>query len=203
MEKPGAKMGENALKMMDIMFNRLNIKKHFGKKIKVFESDGIVFEDDSKLDSDMTMFIAAGTGHPVLKEAGLPLSDAGFVMINDYCEVEIEGEETPSVFAIGDISSLDGPQWRAKQGHVAEVQARNIAHNINVQESRKGKKEGYQEHLNILCVMDSGNGAAFVFRNNNRGFMLPMPIIGHALKKGWGWYCRNSKLGKIPRIPGM
>jgi sulfide:quinone oxidoreductase len=51
--------------------------------------------------------------------------------------------------------------------------------------------------------MDSGDGAAFVYRDEKRAFMLPMPFVGHWLKKGWGWYCKNSKLGKIPRIPGM
>ena len=40
-------------------------------------------------------------------------------------------------------------------------------------------------------------------RDDKRAFMLPLPIIGHWLKKMWGWYCRNSKLGRIPRIPGM
>jgi sulfide:quinone oxidoreductase len=59
------------------------------------------------------------------------------------------------------------------------------------------------EHLNILCVMDTGDGAAFVYRDDNRGKMIPMPFVGHLMKNGWGWYCRNSKLGRIPRIPGM
>ncbi len=36
MEEPGAKMGEGALAMIDKMFSRYNIRKHFGKKIKEF-----------------------------------------------------------------------------------------------------------------------------------------------------------------------
>jgi sulfide:quinone oxidoreductase len=51
--------------------------------------------------------------------------------------------------------------------------------------------------------MDSGDGAAFVYRNDKRAVLLPMPVIGHWLKKGWGWYVRSSKLGKIPHLPGM
>jgi len=195
MEKPGAKMGEQALKMMDIFFNRLNIKRHFGKKIKEFVEDGIIFEDDSKLQSDYIMFIPAGSGHKVFKDSDLPLNEAGFIKINDYCEVE----GMDNVYAIGDSAALEGPNWRAKQGHIAEVMARNVAHNIK----NPNNKKGYKEHLNILCVMDSGDGAAFVYRNNKGGKMIPMPIIGHWLKKGWGWYCKNSKLNKIPRIPGM
>ncbi len=199
MPKPGARMGEQALKMMDIFFKKLDIKKHFGKKIKRFESDGIIFEDDSKLESDFTMFIPAGNGHEVFKNSKLPLNEAGLIKVNNYCEVE----GCDKVFAIGDSVALEGPDWRAKQGHIAEVMARNVAFNIEQIEKGSEKRKGYKEHLNILCVMDSGDGAAFVYRDNKGGKMIPMPVIGHWIKKGWGWYCRNSKLGKIPRIPGM
>jgi sulfide:quinone oxidoreductase len=210
MEKPGARMGEQALKMMDVFFKKLDIKKHFGKKIKRFEADGIVFEDDSKLDSDFTMFIPAGDGHPVFANSDLPLNEAGLVKINDYCEVIHDFDESKesekgiyNVFAIGDSAVLEGPDWRAKQGHIAEVMARNVAFNIEKMVKGSEARKGYKDHLNILCVMDSGDGAAFVYRDDKGGKMIPMPFIGHYLKKGWGWYCKNSKLGKIPRIPGM
>jgi len=54
-----------------------------------------------------------------------------------------------------------------------------------------------------IDVMDGGDGAGFVYRCDKRDFMLPMPVVGHWMKKSWGWYARNSKLGKIPRLPGM
>ena len=204
MAEPGARMGKQALKMMDIFFKKLNINTHFGKKIKRFEDDGIIFEDDSKLASDFTMFIPAGNGHKVFQNSDLPLNEAGLVKVNDYCEVVAEdGTIYEKTFAIGDSVALEGPDWRAKQGHIAEVMARNTAFNIEQIEKGGSERKGYKEHLNILCVMDSGDGAAFVYRDNKGGKMIPLPIIGHWLKKGWGWYCRNSKLGKIPRIPGM
>jgi sulfide:quinone oxidoreductase len=199
MEKPGQKMGDKALVLMDKMFNMTNIHKKVGSKIKSFEADGIHFEDDTKLESDLTMFISAGTGHSIIADSGLPLSEAGFVETNEYNE--IEGFET--IYAIGDSVALLGPDWRAKQGHVAEVMAKNVAYNIFQHQQNIDSKESYIDHLNILCVMDTGNGAAFVYRDNKGGKMIPLPIVGHWMKKGWGWYCRNSKLGKIPRIPGM
>ena len=199
MAEPGKRLGDKALKMMDMFFSRLNINKHFGKKITRFEEDGIIFEDDSKLESDFTMFIPAGDGHSVFANSDLPLNEAGLIKINDFSEVD----GCDNVYAIGDSVALQGPDWKAKQGHVAEVMARNVAHNLVVKISKEGEKKGYMEHLNILCVMDSGDGAAFVYRDDKGGKMIPMPFVGHWLKKGWGWYCRNSKLGKIPRIPGM
>jgi sulfide:quinone oxidoreductase len=202
MEKPGARMGEQALGMMDMMFERNGFHKHFGKKIKRFEEDGVVFEDDSKLESDFTMFIPAGDGHQVVKDSDLPTNEAGFVKINDYCEVLFDGRES-NVYAAGDVAAREGPDGRAKQGHIAEVMAKNIAYNIAQRDRGSSARKGYQEHINILCVMDTGDGAGFVFRDSKRGFMIPMPFVGHWMKKGWGWYCRNTKLGKIPRIPGM
>jgi len=199
MEKPGQKMGENALVMMDKMFKMHNIQKKVGVKITRFEEDGIVFEDGTKIESDLTMFISAGTGHSIIVDSGLPLSDARFVLTNEYNEIEgFEG-----IYAIGDTASLLGPEWRAKQGHVAEVMAKNVAYNIANKMQNIDSKKSYIEHLNILCVMDTGNGAAFVYRSNTSAKMIPMPVVGHWMKKGWGWYCRQSKLGRIPRIPGM
>jgi len=199
MEKPGQKMGDKALVMMDKMFGMTGIQKKVGSKIVSFDAEGINFEDGTKVESDLTMFISAGTGHHILRESGLPLSEAGFVVTNYYNEVEgFEG-----IYVIGDSASLMGPEWRAKQGHVAEVMARNVAYNIFQKMQRIDSKHSYEGHLNILCVMDTGDGAAFVYRDNKRGKMIPLPFVGHWLKKCWGWYCCNSKLCKVPRLPGM
>jgi len=207
MPKPGARMGEKALKMMDIWFDKLNIKAYKGKKIKEFVEDGVIFEDNSKLETDLTMFIPAGNGPELFKDTGLPLNEAGFIKINEYCEVSHNFDDTSSdkfpIFAIGDSAAIDGPDWRAKQGHLAEVMAKAAAFNIYAMEKGIEERKEYISHINILCVMDSGNGAAFVYRDNKKAKMIPLPIIGHWMKKGWGWYFKNSKLNKIPRIPGM
>jgi len=199
MEEPGAKMGKGSLAMLDKMFDKYNINKRFGKKIKEFVENGVIFEDDSKLDSDFTMFIAAGTGPEMLKTSDLPLSESGFIRIDNTGQVI----GFSNVFAIGDIAALEGPDWIAKQGHIAELMGRNAAYNISEIEKGSDKRKGYQEHLNILCVMDTGDGAAFVFRNGKKAFIIPMPIVGHWLKKGWGVYAKLTKLSGFPRLPGM
>jgi len=202
MAEPGKRMGPKALSMMDKFFNMLEIKQHFGKKIKKFEEDGIIFEDDTKLDSDFTMFIPAGDGHQIVKDSDLPTNEAGFISIDDNCRVSLDGKLS-NIFAVGDIAALEGADWRAKQGHIAEVMARNTAHNIAQLQKGEQDFKGYASHINILCVMDTGNGASFVYRDSSRAMMIPMPIIGHWLKKGWGKYYKLSKLNKVPRIPGM
>ncbi|QSZ42874.1 sulfide:quinone reductase [Sulfurimonas aquatica] len=203
MPEPGKRLGPKALKMMDKMFNSLGIKQHFGKKMKMFEKDGIIFEDDSKLEVDFTMFIPAGDGHQVIKDSDLPTNNAGFVKTDDYSCVLSEDETQSNIYAIGDIASLEGYDWRAKQGHIAEVMAKNVAFNIVSRDKGLSNFKGYHKHLNILCMMDTGNGAALFYRDDKKAYMIPMPIFGHWIKKGWGNYCRLSKLGKMPRIKGM
>lgn len=196
MEEPGARMGKKAMKAIHSMFAQQKLNKHFGKKITEFVEDGVLFEDGSKLQSDLTMFIAAGTGSAVLKNTDLPLSEAGFVKINNFNQVP----EFPNVFAIGDAAAFEGPEWTAKQGHIAEMMGKNVAYNIVQMEKGKHDFKGYQEHLNILCIMDMGNGAAFVYRDDKKEIMIPMPIVGHWLKQAWGIYAIWSKTGKLPRI---
>jgi len=204
MPQPGKRMGPKALNMMSLFFKKLDIKQHFGKKIKSFQGDGISFEDDSKLESDFTMFIPAGDGHEVVKNSDLPTNEAGFVVIDDYCRVALsDADVAADIYAIGDVAALQGAEWRAKQGHIAEVMARNTAFNIVEKDNNRGKLKGYQKHINILCVMDSGNGASFVYRDSTKAMMIPLLFIGHWLKRGWGKYYKLSKLRKIPRIPGL
>ena len=199
MEQPGARMGKNAMKAIQTLFGKQNIQKRFGKKITEFAEDGVIFEDASKLEADLIMFIAGAKGSAILTDSDLTLSEAGFVKINNYNQVA----EFPNVFAIGDAAAYEGPEWTARQGHIAEIMGRNAAHNILQIENGKTDFKGYQEHLNILCIMDMGNGAAFVYRDSKKEIMIPMPIFGHWMKQAWGIYSKLTKLGKIPRIPGM
>ncbi|HEY5498885.1 MAG TPA: FAD-dependent oxidoreductase [Bacteroidales bacterium] len=199
MEEPGARMGKGAMKAIHTLFAKQNIQKRFGKKITEFVEDGVIFEDESKLEADLIMFIAGAKGSAILTDSDLPLSEAGFVKINNYNQVA----EFPNVFAIGDAAAYEGPDWTARQGHIAELMGRNAAHNIVQTEKGTTHFKGYQDHLNILCIMDMGNGAAFVYRNDKKEIMIPMPIFGHCVKQAWGIYSKMTKVGKFPRIPGM
>lgn len=199
MEEPGAKMGNTAMKMVHSLFKKQNLKQKFGLKIKEFESNGIVFEDDSKLNSDLTMFIAAGTGSAIYKDSGLALSESGFIQIDEFCKVK----SSHNIYAVGDAAALEGPEFASKQGHLAEIMGRIAAHNIIETEKGSHNYQNYQKHVSILCVMDTGNGAAYVYRDSKKAFVIPMPVVGHWMKKAWGKYVKCSKTGKIPRLPGM
>ena len=189
MAEPGKRMGENGYKMLLKMLKKNNIGIRVGKKIKIFEPDKIVFEDGSSIASDLTMFIPASHGPKYIADSTLPVNEAGFIKIDGTCKVK----GSKNIYAVGDISAIEGPEWRAKQGHLAVVKAKFAAYNIDQEIKGSSKRKDYRSHVNILCVMDIGNGAAFIYRKGNKNLAIPMPFVGHWLKKAWGW---NFKLTK-------
>jgi sulfide:quinone oxidoreductase len=199
MPEPGARMGAKAVPMLRQFFAEKNIAQHVGVKIAEFEPTAVVFENGDRIESDLILFIPGGNGHPVYKQSDLPLSEAGYVIAGE--DSLVEGLD--HVFAIGDSATLIGPEWRAKQGHVAEVMARGVAENIERITARNANLHSYVPHVNILCVMDTGDSAVMVSRTAEKETLMPLPFIGHPMKQGWGFYYRNSKLNRIPRLPGM
>jgi sulfide:quinone oxidoreductase len=199
MASPGERMGMRAVQMVDKMFTSLGVQKRFGTKISAFRPGAVAFEDGSVLEADLIMFIPANAGPAMLQHTDLPLTDAGFIRVDDTCLVN----GTTNVYAAGDAAALEGPEWRAKQGHLAEVMARNAVRNILWTEDGSTRREGYRRHLNILCVMDTGSGAAVVYRDDKRQIVIPMPVVGHWMKMAWGVYARLTKTGKMIRFPGM
>ena len=199
MPEPGKRMGANAVKNLGKFFKHYGIKEHIGIKITGFTKNEIQFENGDKLESNLIVFIAGGRGHSVLTESGLPLSDAGFVKTLPTCQVE----GFPEIYAIGDSAELLGPAWGAKQGHMAEIMADVAVYNVHQQITGSEKTKSYIDKVSIICVMDSGDGAAWVQRTAKKETMIMLPFVGHWLKKGWGFYFKNSKMKRIPRIPGM
>jgi sulfide:quinone oxidoreductase len=200
MPSPGERMGKKAVAAIQDMFRKLGVGMRFGKKITGFEQGGtVVFEDGSRLESDLTVFIPAQDGHPVLKGSDLPLNDAGFVRIDSGCGVPA----FPGIHAIGDSAALEGPEWKAKQGHLAEVMARVAAENVAAEVAGRPERQSYLPHVAITCLMDMGNGAAYVHRDAAKEQMIPLPVVGHWMKKGWGAYFKLSKRKVVPRLPGM
>ncbi|MGB8930372.1 MAG: FAD-dependent oxidoreductase [Anaeromyxobacteraceae bacterium] len=199
MPNPGERMGKKAAASIHAMLGKLGIATRFGKKLTGFAPGAVIFEDGSRLDSDLMMFLPAGEGHPVVKGSDLPTNEAGFVTTDAGCAVP----GFRGVWAVGDAAALLGPEWRAKQGHVAEVMARVAAANIAALAAGRPERETYVAGVDILCLMDMGNGAAWVHRTERKERMIPLPVVGHWMKQGWGAYFKLSKKGTVPRIPGM
>ncbi len=196
MPKPGVRMGEKAADAVKTMLSRIGVHQKVGQKIVRFDEAGTVFADESRLDADLTVFIPAGAGHASVRGSGLPLNDAGFVIVDGQCRVPgFDG-----VYAVGDIASIEGPEWRAKQGHLTVIMAKIAAQSIRDAISHKETADDYRNHVSIVCVMDTGNGAAFVKRTKNSARLVYLPIVGHLLKKAWGLFYRLTHARVLPRL---
>jgi sulfide:quinone oxidoreductase len=201
MPEPARKMGAKAPQRMKAFLQKKDIGWVVGTKIDRFDPQGVHLVDGRHLSFDLTVFTPAGRGHPLGEVLGLPQTEAGFLRITPDCRVE--GVE--HVWAAGDAAGLVGPDWIAKQGHVAEAMGKIVAHNLAL-ELRGGpadQRYSYQDHLSILCVMDTGDGATVVYRDDDREVMLPAPVVGHWMKQAWGTYWKKSKMRQVPRIPGL
>ena len=43
----------------------------------------------------------------------------------------------------------------------------------------------------------------YTSRTDEKIKFLPIPVVGHWMKKAWETYWKKSKLRQIPRVPGM
>ncbi len=199
MASPGERMGRRAAGAIRTMLGRLGIAMRFGTRIDGFDAAGVLFEGGARLDADLVMFLPAGEGHPVVRASDLPRNAAGFVTVDAGCAVP----GFPGVWAVGDSAALEGPAWRAKQGHLAEVMARVTASNVAAAVADRPERASYLPHVGITCLLDTGNGAAYVHRDDETERMIPLPVVGHWMKKGWGAYFKASKRKLVPRLPGL
>ncbi len=199
MENPGNRMGEKAAAMMPGQLAKVGVPMHTGVPIEGFDEEGVKLANGTRIDADLVMFIPGAVGHPVVRASGLPVNDAGFLVVDGGCLVS----GTTNVYAAGDSAAMEGPEWRAKQGHIAEVMGRVAAHNIIVSEKGFDKRESYLHHVTIMCLLDTGNGGMLVYRTAKRSLVIPLPVVGHWMKQAWGAYARVTKAHRVARLPGM
>jgi sulfide:quinone oxidoreductase len=199
MEQPGIRMGKKAYESLGPELGKRGIARQVGVPITRFSDEGVEFADGSALPADLVMFIPAGTGHPVLTGSDLATTEAGFLDIDSGCLVR----GTANVYAVGDSAAMGGPDWRAKQGHMAEVMGRVAAHNITHAHEGRNERETYLDEVTLVCLMDVGSGANLVYRTSRREGIIGLPVVGHWAKRAWGWYSGATKLRRFPRIPGL
>lgn len=199
MEQPGIRMGKKAYASLGPELGKRGIARHVGVPITGFTANGVDFADGSTVAADLVMFIPAGTAHPVVATSGLATTPAGFLDIDEGCRVA----GTANVYAVGDSAAMAGPDWRAKQGHMAEVMGRVAARNILSAHLGDGTAHSYLAEVSLVCLMDVGSGANLIYRKPGKEGMIRLPLIGHWAKRAWGWYSAATKLRRFPRLPGL
>ncbi|MBF0110198.1 MAG: FAD-dependent oxidoreductase [Magnetococcales bacterium] len=181
MAEPGKRLGARAVTGLLATMKKKGIATHLGHKIKEFKPDGIETEG-GRVASDMTLFIPGMTGQPWLAKTGFPLSPGGFL------EAESTGcvKGTQNVYVAGDAGSFPGPDWRAKQAHMARLQATAAAENLFAQ--LHGKKAVHTFRTELICIVDTENTGIFVSRFPRFGLILPPLYAMHLVKQGLEWW---------------
>jgi sulfide:quinone oxidoreductase len=88
-----------------------------------------------------------------------------------------------NTYVAGDAGSFPGPGWMPKQAHMADLQAEAAAINLVGEISGKAPSEAFRTEL--VCLIDSMDKGALVYRTEKRQFMLPPLRIGHWAKRAF------------------
>ncbi|MBF0271907.1 MAG: FAD-dependent oxidoreductase [Magnetococcales bacterium] len=176
MAEPGKRLGPRAVQGLLSTMAEKKIATRLGEKILGFTPSGVTLEG-GELAADLTLFIPGMGGLPWYAETGFPLSAGGFITADAHCRVT--GHER--VYVAGDAASLPGPEWRAKQAHMAELQARAAA--ANLYDDLMGKPGQATFRNELICIVDSLNSGMLVSRLEWFDLILPPLRLMHWVKQ--------------------
>ncbi len=192
-KKPGARLGDAAVKGILSEIKKRNIQTHLGNKMKKFvlnesTNNYTITTDGGEFDTDLIIFMPGMTGPTFAAKTEMPLSPGGLIQSNMHCQVE--GFE--HVYVAGDAGSFPGPDWKPKQAHMADLQA--VAAINNMLDGLQGKPATHTFKYELACIIDSNNKGTLAFRNEKRTLVIPPCRILHYAKKAFEWiYLRDYR----------
>ncbi|QKQ24311.1 FAD-dependent oxidoreductase [Candidatus Ruthia endofausta] len=180
-KKPGARLGEKAVKGLLSEMKKRNIKTHLGYKMKAFEADKVITEG-GEFAADLILFMPGMTGNQWFDNTDLERSEGGLLKADKFCQVQ--GAER--VFVAGDSGSFPGPEWIPKQAHMADLQA--VAAAKNVLDVLDDKPASHTFKIELMCIVDSNNKGMYISRTLKGGLMLPNCRLMHYAKQVFAWW---------------
>lgn len=180
-KKPGARLGESAVKGILSEMKKRNIDTHLGHKMKSFSASKVTTEG-GEIESDLIIFMPGMTGPSFAANTEMPLSPGGLIQANMHCQVE--GFE--HVYVAGDAGSFPGPDWKPKQAHMADLQA--IAAIKNMLDGLNNKTATHTFKYELACIIDSNNKGTLAYRTEKRTLVVPPCRILHYTKKIFEWW---------------
>ena len=181
--RPGARLGERAVKGLLNEMSRRGIQTHLGNKMKAITPDKVVTEG-GEVASDLTLFVPGMTGPAWAPDSGLPLSEGGFLQADAQCRAAGEDGPVERVYVAGDAGTFPGPDWKPKQAHMADLQAEAAVKNLLAHAA--GRPEVHTFKTELICIVDSLNTGILVYRGANRTFQLGGPPF-HWAKTLFEW----------------
>ncbi|EIJ42295.1 NADH dehydrogenase, FAD-containing subunit [Beggiatoa alba B18LD] len=185
---PGQRLGGKAVGYLLAEMQKRGIETQLGHKIQGFTADKVLTEG-GEIASDLTMFLSGLTGPAWAEASGLPLSEGGFIKADANCQVP----EFENIFVVGDSGSyLNSPDWLPKQAHMAELQAVTAVKNILSLITGGIPSKTFKTEL--VCIVDSLEKGALVYRNEKDVYLLPNTRLFHWAKRAFEyWYLRQYR----------
>jgi len=180
-KKPGARLGESAVKGILSQMKKRDIETHLGHKMKSFTANKVTTEG-GEIDTDLIIFMPGMTGPSFAQNTEMPLSPGGLIQSNMQCEVEGFNH----VYVAGDAGSFPGPDWKPKQAHMADLQA--IAAIKNMLDGLEGKAATHTFKYELACIIDSNDKGTLAYRTEKRTLILPPCRLLHYTKKVFEWW---------------
>lgn len=180
MAEPGKRLGPKAVQGLVSSMKKRRISRHVGHKIRAFSAHSVTTEAE-EIPADLVLFIPGMTGQPWFKESGLTCSPGGFLQADAHCRVA--GAE--HVYVAGDAGSFPGPAWRAKQAHMAELQAGAAA--ANIYRALHGRPIDATFRNELICIIDTLNAGIMVSRFPKMNLILPPLRAMHWVKQLLEW----------------
>ncbi|AYQ57346.1 sulfide:quinone oxidoreductase [Bathymodiolus thermophilus thioautotrophic gill symbiont] len=179
-EKPGARLGEKAVKKLLNEMKKRNINTHLGHKIKAFEADKVITEKGD-IPADLILFMPGMTGSTWFDNTDLARSEGGLIKADKFCQTSLK-----NVFVAGDSGSFPGPEWMPKQAHMADLQAEAATHNML--DALNDKPASHTFKIELMCIVDSNYKGMYISRTMTGGLVLPNLRLFHFAKRLFGWW---------------
>ncbi|CAB5501577.1 Sulfide:quinone oxidoreductase, Type VI [Bathymodiolus thermophilus thioautotrophic gill symbiont] len=179
-EKPGARLGEKAVKKLLNEMKKRNINTHLGHKIKAFEADKVITEKGD-IPADLILFMPGMTGNTWFDNTDLARSEGGLIKADKFCQTSLK-----NVFVAGDSGSFPGPEWMPKQAHMADLQAEAATHNML--DALNDKPASHTFKIELMCIVDSNYKGMYISRTMTGGLVLPNLRLFHFAKRLFGWW---------------
>jgi sulfide:quinone oxidoreductase len=174
--KPGKRLGDKVPDAVMKMMAKKGIQTRLGHKMKAFEPNKVITEGD-EFEADLILFMPGMTGPAWSQNSEIAKSEGGLIKANEFCQVD--GLE--KTYVAGDSGSYPGPDWQAKQAHMADLQAEAAAHNLVAELQGQTNFKTFKHEL--LCIIDTLSHGVLIKRTEKGTLMLPPCRLMHLAKR--------------------
>lgn len=140
-----------------------------GEGVERVLADRVILEMGREIPSHLTVWLAGAVGWPLFRDAGLPLDERGFLLLDD----SLRSIEDPKIFAAGDCGTMRNFPQTPKAGVYAVRQAPILWQGLRAA-LRGEEPPGYRPQAGFLSILNLGDGRALM---NWKGLVVAGGVV--------------------------